>query len=129
MIVLVSNDLMFASRVKLAAEPLGLRFRLAPGSFDPAGLPEPATLIAVDLHLAWKPIDELVRELRATTEAKIVAYAGHVMIDALREARRAECDEVLTRGEFDRRLGELVAAAAAARSPGKGSPEKDAPKE
>jgi len=117
MIVLITQDLIFASRLKQSAERAAVRLRLCAGPPDFATLPEPLTLAVIDLHLPRLDVAGTIQTLRKEAPGvRIVAYAGHVMIDALREARQAGCDDVLTRGEFDRRMDELVAAQAEASS-------------
>jgi hypothetical protein len=48
------------------------------------------------------------RELRPQT----VAYASHVKELLLEAARESGCDLVLSRGQFDQRIGELLASLA-----------------
>ena len=73
---------------------------------------EQARLLAIDLRLPGLKIGELVLALRQERGAKpihVLASGPHVHEQSLAAAEAAGCDEVVTRGEFDRRLDAAIA--------------------
>ncbi len=74
-----------------------------------AGDPE-VRLAAVDLRAPGLDVATLVAGLRSARSAPIHVLAGgpHVHEASLAAARAAGCDEVVTRGEFERRLDAAV---------------------
>lgn len=110
-ILFVSSDLMFSSRVGGVARQQGVEFRMIGG--DQAAdriASESPRLIFVDLAAAGCDIESIC-QAAATIDPQppVVAYASHVMESRLAEARDAGCDEVLSRGQFDRSFSQLVA--------------------
>lgn len=107
-VVLITKDLMFSSRVSGAANRLDLSM-LVVGSFD--DLHTPVEYALVDLTTPGLDINELVTNLRqlAPPPKSIIAYGPHVQEERLAAATAAGCDLVLTRGQFDRQLPELLA--------------------
>ena len=105
-VVFLSGDLMFASRVRAAAENAGLTFLLG------ANLPETgdATVRYVVLDLATR--GSLTESIAADCaerfpEAKLVAYGPHVQANKLAAAKESGIAAVMTRGQFDRQLTSL----------------------
>jgi CheY-like chemotaxis protein len=68
-------------------------------------------LAAIDLRAPGLEVASLVAALRGARAAPIHVLAGgpHVHEASLAAARAAGCDEVVTRGEFERRLDAAVA--------------------
>jgi DNA-binding NarL/FixJ family response regulator len=113
-VLFLSSDLMFASRVGSAARALGISLVQVP---DPAALPAKITadcgLALVDLTLEKLNLPAAVKAIRAgAPTARVVAYGPHVDEAALADARDAGCDEVVTRGQFNKQYAELLQAAA-----------------
>ncbi|TWT88530.1 hypothetical protein Mal64_20130 [Pseudobythopirellula maris] len=106
MIVLISRDLMAGSAIEGPARSAGMAVRIV----SPDNAPDPAAkLYAIDLSTPAGDLAALVAALRtASPEAAVVAYAPHVHEAKLEAARAAGCDEVLTRGQFYRSLGDIV---------------------
>ena len=52
----------------------------------------------------------LMDELGSSRKVTVLAYAPHVHEQKLDQARQAGCDQVLTRGEIHRRIGEILTA-------------------
>lgn len=109
-VLLVSADLFLGSRVRGAAEVAGRSLevassgrsaveRVADGRFR---------LVLIDLETPGLDLEAIMdgREARLTT---YVAYGPHVRTGLLDGARRAGCDVVLTRGQLDASLGNLMA--------------------
>ena len=109
--VLLSGDLMIVSAAQGAADRHGVDLTIAGNERDAAAAPDEATrLIVIDLRLPTLNIGGLVSELRRSMpQALIVACGPHVHEQALAAAVTAGCDEVITRGQFERRLDALLA--------------------
>jgi len=105
-VVFLSGDLMFASRVRGAAEQSGYQFRF--GTSLPEGDLSSVKLVILDLATRSKLIPDIVSEVaERCAGAKFIAYAPHVHIDRIKAARDAGVPTVLTRGQFDGSLGTL----------------------
>ncbi len=114
-VLFLSGDLMFASRVRAAAERSGLVFRLA-GSLpeQPAGdesPPESVRFVVLDLATRGSLVAESVQwASQQSPVPQVIAYGPHVQAGRLRAAREAGIQRVMTRSQFDSRLGTLFAA-------------------
>ncbi|MCA9136528.1 MAG: hypothetical protein KDB00_07210 [Planctomycetales bacterium] len=102
--VLLSGDLMFASRVRGAAEAAGLDFQMAGALPDKQGI----EFVIVDLATRSSVVDGLMDSCRRICpQARVIAFGPHVQVARLDDARAAGIPVVLTRGQFDRELGGL----------------------
>jgi CheY-like chemotaxis protein len=102
--LLLSDDLIFTSRVTGTARALGLHVRTARSA---TGLVEmvrrwPPPCVLIDLHNPGLDLSGLLRDLAAAcpTRPRVVAYGSHVEAATLRAAREAGCDLVLPRSKF-----------------------------
>jgi CheY-like chemotaxis protein len=109
--LLLSDDLIFTSRVTGTAKALGLEVQAAR---SPAALVELARRAAprcaiLDLHNPGLDVPGLLRDLEAACgrRPRVVAYGSHVEAATLHAARAAGCDLVLPRSRF---VEELPAA-------------------
>ena len=110
--LLLSDDLLFASRISGTAERLGLTVHVqrTPEALLKQAAEEPPTCVLIDLHIPGLVIEEVVRQLKSqTTPPRIIAYGSHVDTATLKRAREAGCDRVLPRSQF---VEELPAALA-----------------
>lgn len=108
--ILLSSDLACSSKVSGAASQAGFSLAVA---MSPAALLDKAAgcrLVLLDLNSPGVDPGELVPELRALQPPPdvIVAFGPHVHELKLNAARDAECDEVLTRGQFHNQQAELL---------------------
>lgn len=112
-ILLVTSDLMVASRIAGAAGPIPATLE----SMGPAAEPKggPYDVIVVDLQSAGRGATDLVSRAKAIADAqihlrpaKIVAFGPHVAVDRLAEASAAGADLVVTRGEALQSLPAVV---------------------
>jgi DNA-binding NarL/FixJ family response regulator len=123
--VLLSDDLMLVAAAQGNADRHSVELVTAGSkraALD-AALDVETRLVVIDLRLPDVNVAELVPGLRnANPQMSIVACGPHVHEQALASAAAAGCDEVITRGQFDRRLdallAELTARKAAERSGG-----------
>jgi DNA-binding NarL/FixJ family response regulator len=108
-IVAAIHDLMFSSKVNAAAQG-------KPISWVPRGTPpadhvakEQADVLLIDLDARHFDAIEAVRAVKAARPAIVViGYVGHEKTDIIEAARAAGADEVMAKGEFARRLPELL---------------------
>ncbi|HEX7117498.1 MAG TPA: response regulator [Longimicrobiales bacterium] len=109
-------DLLFASRVRGAAEAAGVRVKTvrSVGELLDAAKEEMPRLILLDLDARGADVPSLVRELKAEPSlagVPVVVFGAHVRGDALRAARDAGADRVLARSAFVRDLPALLRGA------------------
>jgi CheY-like chemotaxis protein len=109
-VVLLSSDLMIASAAEGIARRHGISVRTVGNVGDMvSAVDQAASLIVLDLRTSGLDVGEIVPQLRAhAAEAKIVAFGPHVHEESLASAAAAGCDEVFTRGQFERRLELLL---------------------
>lgn len=105
--LLLSADLLFASRVTATAAPLGLRVEVArsvPELKDKAR--EHPRCVILDLDYRELDLAGLIGWLRQECSPMplVVAYGPHVDSPGLHAAQQAGCDVVMPRGAFVREL-------------------------
>jgi hypothetical protein len=110
-VLFLSSDLMFSSRVMGAAKAHGVAILQVA---DQAALADKIVadcrLALIDLSLDPLNLPAAVRAIRAGSPgAQIIAYGPHVDEAALADAKEAGCDQVLTRGQFNKQYAELLA--------------------
>ena len=104
--ILLSDDLLFTSRISGTARDLGLDLKVARTATELSQLVKaqsPACVI-VDLHHDELNLAALVPELRQLGRCMLVGYGSHVATEVLKQARAAGCDVVLPRSQFVERL-------------------------
>lgn len=103
--LLLTDDLLFASRITAAAQTLGQQVRCvrAVSELDQPWSPR---CIFLDLSCVREPLENLVPRLRQhhTPPPLIVAFGAHVDVAGLRAARQAGCDVVLPRSKLVQEL-------------------------
>ena len=107
--LLLSDDLLFISRIAGTARALGLELKAARGTAELialAGVQTPACAL-IDLQNPGLDIGALVRLIKDAGNSYIVGYGSHVDAATLKAAREAGCDLVLPRSKF---VEELAAA-------------------
>ncbi len=107
-LLVLSNDLMIGARVEGAARQRGLTtvtVRDQQAAIDTASEGDCRVLI-VDLRCPGLNIGDLVKSVKE--HLPLVACAPHVHEAKLEAARAAGCDAVVTRGQLDRELEELL---------------------
>jgi DNA-binding NarL/FixJ family response regulator len=102
--LLLSDDLIFTSRVVGTAGALGLHVQSARNSQILLELARRSTprCVIVDLHNPGLDLPALLSGLReiCPTPPRVVAYGSHVEAATLHAARTAGCDLVLPRSRF-----------------------------
>ena len=113
MILAVLDDLMFSSKIKTAANHLGvdLRFsRSLDGAIDTMRK-HPTSLVIFDLNNERLNPLGIVAAMRADPALAAVptlGFASHVQTDVINAARQAGVGEVLARSTFTQQLGEIL---------------------
>jgi CheY-like chemotaxis protein len=100
--LLLSDDLLFISRIAGTARAIGLDLKSARGMTEfisLANVQAPACAL-IDLHNPGLDIGALVRQIKDAGNSYIVGYGSHVDAATLKAAREAGCDLVLPRSKF-----------------------------
>ena len=100
--LLLSDDLLFTSRVAGEARALGLTIKAARSADALLALArqEAPACVIVDLANPSLALPDLMRQLAELGNPRVVAYGSHVDTATLRAAREAGCDPVLPRSKF-----------------------------
>ncbi|CAN5769288.1 hypothetical protein BH23GEM10_BH23GEM10_15870 [soil metagenome] len=110
-VVAAVNDLMFGSKVRGAAEQLGVRVVFARSSEALHEHAAGAGLVLLDLDTRWLDVDADIRRLKtaaATSTVAVVAFGSHLQTETLTAARTAGADRVMARSAFVKVLPELL---------------------
>jgi PleD family two-component response regulator len=113
MILAVLDDLMFSSKIKTAANQLGvdLRFsRSLDGALDTMRK-NPTTLVLFDLNNQRLDPLAIVAAMHADPELAAIptlGFVSHVDTNAINAARQAGVGEVLARSAFSQQLGDIL---------------------
>jgi DNA-binding NarL/FixJ family response regulator len=108
MILLLTSDLMFQSRIVSAARSNGQECvvdRQVSKLVERVPDTEAAKLAIIDLSLASLDLTTEIPLLHQNfPNAKVIAYGAHVDVERLQLAQDAGADDVLTRGQMDREM-------------------------
>ncbi len=110
-ILLLTSDLMVSSKVAAA----GLRVSreidtaLSVEALVEKAAAKPPTGVILDLGFPGLDLPPLIAQLRGGPQPPaIIAFGPHVHAALLNTARDARCDQVLSRGDFHRRMDEVL---------------------
>ena len=111
-VVFLGNDLMFQSRIGSVVRNSGFRF-LAIRDVDKLseGLSHETQVkwVLVDLGMVGLKLADIPGLVRASASgARLLGYGAHVQKDVLDVAVESGFDLVLTRGQFDRDMAEIL---------------------
>jgi CheY-like chemotaxis protein len=102
--LLLSDDLIFTSRITGVGRDLGLTIKAARtlDALDALARQEVPACVLLDLAFPGLSVADLVRRLgeACAVMPRLVAYGAHVDAAGLRSARQAGCDVVLPRSAF-----------------------------
>jgi CheY-like chemotaxis protein len=102
-------DLIFAARVRAAAEQQGVPLRFARTPGDVIDLGAGARLVLLDLDARWLDAPAAIAALvRRPEPPRVVAFVSHVREDAIEAALAAGADRVLPRSAFVKELPQLL---------------------
>ncbi len=119
-VLAVMSDLLFRSKIDEVARRLGLPLRVARSAAQLERHLAVATpsLAIVDLEESGLDAAEAIQRLRALPDApRIIGFAGHTNVAAIRAGRSAGADQVLARSALTAQLPEILAEAARLASP------------
>lgn len=106
--LLLSDDLIFTSRITGTARGLGLTLKPARSAaiLEAAARQQTPSCVIVDLANPGLNVPDLLAHLRdiCSPMPRVVAYGSHVDAAGLRAARDAGCDLVLPRSKFVEKL-------------------------
>jgi DNA-binding NarL/FixJ family response regulator len=111
LIAALVSDLLFGSKVAATARAHGIEFRGVRSASAIASADLQPDLLFIDLEAEipeGDPCAAIAAALAKTPRPKVVAFAGHLLVDRLEAAQRAGADLVLSRGGFSQRLEGLV---------------------
>lgn len=116
-VVFLGNDLMFQSRIGSVVRSSGFRFlAIRDVSKLSEGLSNETQVkwVLVDLGMAGLKLPELPGLVRTSVPgARLLGYGAHVQKDVLDVAVESGFDLVLTRGQFDRDMAEILSGTTA----------------
>lgn len=102
-VMMLSGDLLFCSRVKVAAAATGRAFRM--GGQLPDEDTDSIAFVVLDLSTRSGLTNKLVELCREKCpNAKLIAYGPHVDVDKLHAARTAGIEMVLSNGQFSSQM-------------------------
>ena len=105
-VAFLSGDLIFASKIKGAAQAAGFDFYF--GGNLPAEGTESIRYVVLDLATRSGLTDKLVGQCNeACPDAELIAFGPHVDVTAMNAAKEAGIPTVLTRGQFDANMSSL----------------------
>ena len=118
-ILFISAELMFVSRVNSVAATLGVELQTALSGAKGEELLATAnpSIVVVDLSAPGVDIEKLMTTVRVKAQSdgatttfapRVVAFAPHVHEQKLAAAKAAGCDAVLSRGQFDRSIADVL---------------------
>jgi PleD family two-component response regulator len=113
MILAVLDDLMFSSKIKTAANQLGvdLRFSRSVDGAIETMRKNPTTMVILDLNnerIGPLAIVAAMKQDPALASIPTVGYASHVHTDVITAARQAGVTEVLPRSAFVQQLADIL---------------------
>lgn len=112
MILHITNDLMMSSTARSHAKALQVEIKFAANLDDAIETISSGSvqLCLVDLQAGGMDVESLAQAIQVGN-IPTVAYAQHVYVDVLEKAKDLEFAEVITRGQFNRNLGQILAQA------------------
>ncbi|MFT5300940.1 MAG: CheY-like chemotaxis protein [Mariniblastus sp.] len=114
MIVFLTSDLMMTSHASSFARQREIKFKTsvdADAAIKLIELRRPY-LFLVDLQtpgLDIPKLGEMIRDLADSVCPLTVAYAQHVNVEVLQQGKTAGFDQVMTRGQFNSQIGQIIA--------------------
>ncbi|HJR43021.1 MAG TPA: hypothetical protein VJ812_13085 [Gemmatimonadaceae bacterium] len=118
-VLAVLSDLLFRSKIDEVARRLGLTLRVARSreQLERHLATVSPSIALVDLEESALDPSETIRRLKSLADPpRIIAFAGHTNVDAIRAGRDAGADAVLARSAFTAQLPRLLGEALPAAS-------------
>lgn len=105
MVIVVVNDMFFASKIRAVAEALGVEISFPRSKEALVEKAREARLVLVDLHNQKIDPVELARELSGV---KLIGFFSHVDTELGQKALAAGYEQVLPRSAFTRDLAKIL---------------------
>jgi DNA-binding NarL/FixJ family response regulator len=119
-VLAVLSDLLFRSKIDEVARRLGLPLRVArsPEQLERHLAASSPVLALVDLEEAALDPAAAIRRLKTVAEPpRVIGFAGHTNVGAIRAGRDAGADAVLARSALTAQLPSILAEVAASNRP------------
>ena len=111
-VVAVVPDIFFSAKIGETAKHVGAAVEFARSESELLGkTSDPAALIVVDLNAAGIDTVSMVAKLRAMPAldgTPLIGFVRHEMSELIAAARRAGCDQVLSRNAFSKNLPQIL---------------------
>ncbi len=102
------HDLMFSSKVNAAAQGRPITWlKRGTNVVDEVAREKPDVLL-IDLAAPQLDAVNAIREIKKGAGITVIGYVDHTREDVMAAARAVGCDQVMSKGEFARRLPELL---------------------
>jgi hypothetical protein len=113
MVVYIVRDLLFVSKIREVAEPLGVPVAGVRDVETLPGTARGARLVVLDLGLpqALRALELLAGDPE-TAAIQTVGFVGHERLDVMETAKALGCGQVMAKGEFATKLPGLLRALA-----------------
>ena len=102
------HDMMFSSKVNAAAQGRAITWLKRGTKVAEEVAREKPDVLLIDLAAPQLDAINAIREIKQSAPITIIGYVDHTREDVMQAARSAGCDQVLSKGEFARRLPELL---------------------
>jgi len=102
------QDLMFSSKVNAVAQGRAISWLKRGTKVVDEVLREKPDVLLIDLAAPQLDAINAIREIKQSGSVTVIGYVDHTREDVMQAARAAGCDQVLSKGEFARRLPELL---------------------
>lgn len=108
--LLLTNDLIFSSKITGTAEGLGGEVLVLNSAEHLISQIQPGQTPCVFLDLGTDTLEgeDIMRIVRSARAVPVIAYGSHVDTDRMAEARDAGCTEVMARSQFSSELAGLL---------------------
>ncbi len=111
-VVAVVPDIFFSAKIGETAKHVGVTVDFASTEAELLNkTSDPAALIVLDLNATGMDTVSVVAKLRATpalAETPVIGFVQHEMSDLIEAARKAGCDQVLSRNAFSKNLPQIL---------------------
>lgn len=113
MICFLTKDLMMSSNASSHARQKDIKLSTTPTIKSAIAMIQESKphLLIVDLQTPGLDVELLGEEIKGLADAVCpltIAYAQHVNVELLEQAKTAGFDEVLTRGQFNAQVGKII---------------------
>ncbi len=103
------HDLMFSSKVNAAAQGRPITWLKRGTKVTDEVAREKPDVLLIDLAAPQLDAVNAIRAIKQAGGPIVIGYVDHTREDLIEAARAAGCDHVMSKGEFARRLPELLA--------------------